>query len=193
MDSHCFPHLSAKKGEASMKFKRVSAVALILAVLVAGMPHLALAYRPDAGGGELAKLTFVDVLKAVAVPFVTFVLPGLVKRYWDYDGASGVVLTPSEAEGMVMGLGYGNFALLGKDNWVVRPSIGVAGLIRIGAPVSVPTAAGYVVRYQYEDYDVMCLAGLMTWLGREQGLGVGAGLGYGFYQNSANFYLTISW
>lgn len=174
-----------------MKFKRVSVVVFIAVLLVAGMPHLTFAYRRSAGGGKLEKFTFEDALKAVAVPIVVLGLPMVVERYRHYDGASGVVFTPSEGEGMVMGIGYGNFALLGKDNWVVRPSVGVAGLFRIIEPGY--WQDGFFRHYEYEFLDLMCLAGLMTRFGREQGVRVGAGLGYAFYQNSANLYLTICW
>lgn len=71
--------------------------------------------------GEHAKFTFEYFLKAAAIPIVVLVVPEVVQHYWDYDDAFGFLFTPSEGEGMVMGVGVGNFALLWKDNWDELP------------------------------------------------------------------------
>jgi len=161
-----------------MKFKRVFVIVLIVVLLVVGIPYSAFASarRGWSGGGEVAKFTLEDLLKAVAIPIVVHLLPEVIQHYWHYDDASGAVFTLEET---IIGAGYGNFALLGKDNWVIRPSIGVAGIIR--GP-----------RYK-ESWDLMCLVGLITKFGKKHGFGVGTGLGYAFYQNSASLYLTICW
>lgn len=159
-----------------MKFKRVSAIVLIVVLLIVGISHSTSARRSWSGGGEVAKFTLEDLLKAVAIPIIVLLLPEVIQHYWHYDDASGAVFTLEET---IIGAGYGNFALLGKDNWVIRPSIGVAGIVR--GP-----------EYK-ESLDLMCLVGLITKFGKKHGFGVGTGLGYAFYQNSASLYLTICW